>query len=311
MELAAGELRLEHVGGIERAFGGPGADHGVEFVDEQHDPALGLDDFLQHGLEALFELAAVLRTGHERPHVQGDDPLVLQALGHVAADDPLGEALHDGRLAYAGLTDEHGVVLGAAGQDLDDAPDLLVAADHWVELATLRQLGQVPAVLLEGLVLAFGILVGDLLAAADGGHGLLHRLPGDAATAQQLSGRGRALLTHDGQEQMLGADELILHRRRFGLGLFEHGPQARGDTGLRAAVSLGQAAELVLQRRRDRPGGLVELLEEGRYDAAALLAEGDEQVFRLDLRVRQRLGEPGRGNNRLLGLFRERVEIHD
>ena len=41
-------------------------------------------------------------------------PLVLQALGHVALDDALGEALDDGGLADAGLADEHRVVLGAA-----------------------------------------------------------------------------------------------------------------------------------------------------------------------------------------------------
>src|SRR6478672_8652750 len=47
----------------------------------------------------------------------------------VALDDPPGEALGDRGLADAGLADEHGVVLRATREDLDDAPDLLVAAD--------------------------------------------------------------------------------------------------------------------------------------------------------------------------------------
>ena len=51
-------------------------------------------------------------------------PLVRRISGTVAVDDALGEALDDGRLADAGLAEEHRVVLGAAREDLDDALDL-------------------------------------------------------------------------------------------------------------------------------------------------------------------------------------------
>ena len=129
-------------------------------------------DFLQHGLQPLLELAAVLRAGDERAHVERDDPLVLQPLGHVAADDALRQPFDDRRLADAGLADQHRVVLGAARQHLDDAADLLVAADDRIELALARELGQVAAVALERLVLAFGILVGDALRAAHAGQRL-------------------------------------------------------------------------------------------------------------------------------------------
>ncbi len=47
--------------------------------------------------------------------VERDQAPVAQALGHVALDDALGQALDDGGLAHAGLADEHGVVLGARG----------------------------------------------------------------------------------------------------------------------------------------------------------------------------------------------------
>ena len=42
-----------------------------------------------------------------------------EQLGHVAVDDPLGQALDDGRLADARLAQQHGVVLRAAAEDLD------------------------------------------------------------------------------------------------------------------------------------------------------------------------------------------------
>ena len=64
--------------------------------------------------------------------------LFFERLGHLAVDDALREALDDRGLAHAGLADQHRVVLGAPLQDLDAAADLVVAADHRVELALAR-----------------------------------------------------------------------------------------------------------------------------------------------------------------------------
>ena len=141
VQLAAGQHRLEQVAGVHRAFGLAGADDGVQLVDEQDDRALRLLHFLEHRLEPLLELAAELGPGDQGAHVQGDDALVLQPLRHVAADDALGQPLDDGGLADAGLADQHRVVLGAARQHLDDAADLLVAADDRIELALARRAG--------------------------------------------------------------------------------------------------------------------------------------------------------------------------
>ena len=149
VQLAPGEHRLEQVGGVHRALGGTRPDDRVELVDEQDDPALGVLDLLEDGLQPLLELAPELGSGDERAEIERDDPLVLEPLGHVAADDPLGEPLGDGRLADTRLTDQDRVVLGAPRQDLDDAPDLVVAPDDRVELARARLGGQVAAVLLE------------------------------------------------------------------------------------------------------------------------------------------------------------------
>ena len=135
-------MRLEHVAGVHGPLaGGAGADDRVQLVDERDDLAVGAAlDLLQDGLEPLLELAAVLRAGDHRGQVEADQALVAQRLGHVAGDDPLGQALDDGGLADAGLADEHGVVLGPPRQHLDDAADLGVAADHRVELALAGRL---------------------------------------------------------------------------------------------------------------------------------------------------------------------------
>ena len=109
-----------------------------------------LDDLL----EPLLELAAVLGAGDERADVERQDALVEQRLGHVAGDDPVGQALGDGGLADARLADQGRVVLRPARQDLDDPLDLLLAADDGVELAGARGVGQVDAELVDGRGLA-------------------------------------------------------------------------------------------------------------------------------------------------------------
>ena len=182
-QLAAREHRLQEVGRVDRALRRARADDRVQLVDEEDDVAGRVLDLREDRLEPLLELAAVLRPGEQRADVERPHALALQALGHVARDDALREALDDRRLADAGLADEHRVVLRAPREHLDDAADLLVAADDRVELPRLGERGQVAAVLLERLVRALGILRRHLLPAA-------HALR--APRAARRAGRRRA-----------------------------------------------------------------------------------------------------------------------
>ena len=135
VQLAARQHRLEQVAGVRRPLGLAGADDGVDLVDEEEDPPLALLDLVEHRLQALLELAAVLGAGEQRAHVEREDGAVLEPLGDVAAHDALRQPLDDGGLADAGLADQHRVVLGPAREDADDAADLVIAADDRVELA--------------------------------------------------------------------------------------------------------------------------------------------------------------------------------
>ena len=92
----------------------------------------------------------------QRAHVQGEDGLVLEPLGHVPPDDPLGQTLGDGGFAHAGLTDQTGVVFLAAVEDLNHAFRLLLAADHPVQLAISGPLGQIEAIAVQEFVLLLG-----------------------------------------------------------------------------------------------------------------------------------------------------------
>ena len=164
-------------------------------------------DFLEHGLQAVFKLAAILCAGQHRAQIERDDALVAQALRHVAGDDAPRQPLDDGGLAHARLANQHRIVLGAAAQHLDHAANLLVAADHRIELAAPRQFGQVLGVFFQRLKFAFGILVGHALRAAHRGQRLAesprasrprqpaHRAPGRPSGAPRPAAGARSKRT--------------------------------------------------------------------------------------------------------------------
>ena len=166
VQLAARERGLQHVAGVHRAFGLAGTDHRVQLVDEQDDLAFLLREIVEHGLQPLLELAAELRARDQRAHVERQHALRLQPLGHLAVDDALRETFDDGRLADAGLADQHGVVLRAPLQHLDRAADFVVAADDGIELLLLGTRREIDRVFLERLAFFLGVLVVDLAAAA-------------------------------------------------------------------------------------------------------------------------------------------------
>ena len=151
---------LEHVGGVQRTAGPTGTDNGVDLVDEQDD-VQALFELVHHGLHALLKLATVLRAGHEGGDIEGDDPLAEQNPGDLLLYDADGEALGDGALSDARLTDEDGVVLLPAGQHLADALDFLFPADDGVELAFFGEGRQVPAEVVEDRRLALAVRFGS------------------------------------------------------------------------------------------------------------------------------------------------------
>ncbi|CDF94048.1 hypothetical protein BN844_5401 [Pseudomonas sp. SHC52] len=197
MQLTTGQRGLEHVAGVHRAFAFAGADHGVQFVDEQNDLSFLLRQLIEQGLEPLFELAPVLGTGDQRPHVQGQQALALEAVRYFTVDDPLGQTLGNGGLAHAWLTDQHRVVLGAALQHLDRAADLVIATDHRVELAFFGALGQVNGVFIQRLTGLLVVGVVDGFAATQVIDGIFQGLLAHALAEQQLA--QLAVLVHGGE----------------------------------------------------------------------------------------------------------------
>ena len=148
LEGTARKHGLEHGARVDGALGRTGTDDSVHLVDKQDD-VVGLGGLLDHVLEALLKLTAILGARNEARQVERPDVLVHEVLGHVAGSDLLRQALDDGRLAHAGIAQDKRVVLGAARKDLHHALDFLFAANHGIELAVARLLREVGGELLE------------------------------------------------------------------------------------------------------------------------------------------------------------------
>src|SRR3954467_15698473 len=242
-----------------------GADDRVQLVHEQDDRAAGLLDLVEDRLQALLELAAVLRAGEQRADVERDHAAVTQRLGDVAGDDALGEALDDGGLADAGLADQDGVVLRAAAEDLDDAADLVVAPDDRVELALLGLLGEVAAELFERPVLVLGALVGHAVRAAHLRDGLQQRVLRRAVRAQR--GPGPRAMLREREQDVLGRHVLVFELAHLAFGVAQDPDElARRAGGLATGADRRQGLEGRGRLSPDRREVGAELAEHGDDD---------------------------------------------
>ena len=112
-----------------------------------------LFDVLHQSLYPAFKLPAELRAGHQSGQVQHIHFLLGDLGGHLALHDALGDALGDGGFAHTRFTDQAGVILGAAVQNLHHPVDLLFPPDDNIHFAFSRLAGQVLAVVFQIFIL--------------------------------------------------------------------------------------------------------------------------------------------------------------
>jgi hypothetical protein len=275
----------------------------VQFVDEDDDLSRSLLDLLEHGLQPLLELAAVLGPGDHAAEVERDQLAVLQRLRNVSVHDALREPLDDRRLADAGLADEDRVVLRAAREHLDRPADLLVSPDDRVELALARVLGEVAAEALERLVGVLGGLARDRLRAQ-----LLDRLDELVARRADLG----VAVVGERHEQYLARDVLVAELLRLALRALqdvdELGVVVRA--GARVPLQLRQQVDGVVGVAADLLDVHGKVLEQLRHERVRLLEQREQEMVRVDLRVPARSRELLRRLDRLLRLDRELVCLH-
>ena len=300
LQLTASQHGLEDGRGVDRTFGGTGPDQGVDLVDEQHDVTAGLDLF-EHLLQALLEVAAVTAAGDQGPQVEGVDLLVAQRLGDIAADDALGQALDDRRLADARFTDQHRVVLGTPAENGHHALDLGLAADHRVEPVLAGGLGQVTAELVEHGVGTAGRLAhlgrtggdrlalgGALVAAQQLQHGVADPVEVGAELDQRVGGDTLALANQPEQD-VFGADVGMVHLQCFAQRQLQDLLGPRGERNMTGRLGLAVADDL-LDLRAHRFQRDAHLLQGLGGHALTLVDETEQDVLRADVVVVQHLG---------------------
>ena len=195
------------------------------------------------------------------------------------------------------------------GEDLDDAADLVVAADHGVELAVLGGAREVAAELLERLVLVLGVLVGHAVRAADGLDRGDDVLLAGAVAAQRLAGGGA--VRGEREQQVLGGDVLVAELRELALGGAQDGDQLARDGRLGGrARDRRQLLERLVDVGADGLRAGAELVEHGHDDAVLLLEQDGEQVLGRGLGMVARGGQRGGGLEGLAGLGCEAIQLH-
>ena len=299
-QVAVGQGRLEQVAAVHGALAAAGADQGVDFVQEQQGVGLGLD-LVEHGLDALFEVAAELGPRHHRAQVQGVNHRVGQRGRHLAVDDLPGQAFGQGGLADAGVTDQQRVVLAATAQDLHEARHFDLAADQGVAFPGFRPRVQIDRVGAQGIGRLFGShrrIGGRRRRGQATGQHVLDGFGRQALAAEHGDGLGVFFLEHEVDRMQHGRRRRVLAGgHRVLLGRTDDAEHGRGQ-GRRPALRVPgghQRRELGVNRMKGQRLVQVEG-HRGRIGFAGLQGRHGvrvpqahpQQVFHADERVTER-----------------------
>src|SRR5450432_3533524 len=304
-QFATSQGRLQHVGGVDRAFGGSGTDQSVQFVNEQNDLSGGILDLFQDGLKPVFELAPIFCAGQHGSEIEGDDTLVLESLGHVAGNDALGEAFDNGGLADSRLADQHRIIFRAARQNLHYTPDFLVGSNDRVELAAACLLRQVSGVLVQRLKFCLGVLVGHFLRSSHDGQSFKNRIVGCAMGREDLLG-GVFLQVRHGQQQVLGGNVFVFKVGRFFEGLFQQLVDLIRERRLSGfSGDLGKLFEFFVNIAQYGLWADADFFQHGRNDAFFIFEQRGQQVRRQHFGIAVLGGELARALDGFLRLYGE------
>ena len=308
MQLASCQHRLQHVARIHGSVGLACPHDQVQLIDEEDNVSFALPDFLQHSLQTFLKFTPVLGSGHQGPHVQGKDLLVLQAFRHIPVHDPLRQAFHHGGLAHAGLPDQHRVVLGLPGKNTDHIPDLRIPADHRIQLLAARLFHQILPVFVQCIIGCFRIVAHDPLVPAHGGQGLQKTLPGDPEALKKLLD-GRTRIFQHGKEQMLHRDILIPHGPGLILRGYQRLVQIRTETKL-SAGHLDSCIQGFFHLGHKSIFMNLHLFDQLQDQTVFLLQQGIQQMLLLDLLIAVFIGNLLQILHRLHGILCKFADIH-
>ena len=238
VQIAPRQSGFDQVSGIHSPIRFASADQSVHFVDEQDDVAFSAGHFVEHGFQTLFKLTPIFRSSDKRAHIQRHQLFIAQRFRHIAVHDAQRQAFGDGGLAHTGFADQHGVVLGAARQNLHGAANFFVTPNDRVNLTFSGGFGQVASVFLKRVITLFRTRRIRRAAFANFVDRGVQLLRCNSARLQSLFGFGGDQ-GHSHQNAFHGNKAVA---RLFGdlLGLIQDTRQGWVHKGLRIACNFGQ-----------------------------------------------------------------------
>src|SRR5207248_2307290 len=114
----------------------------VQLIDENHRIRV-IDEFFHDRLQTFFKLSTILGTGYNQGKIEYQNAFVRKERWDFAIDDALCQAFNDCRLSDTGVANQNGIIFRPTTQDLDNAVDLGIASNQWIEGAVHSRLRQI------------------------------------------------------------------------------------------------------------------------------------------------------------------------
>ena len=267
-------------------------------------------DLLEHGLEPLLELAAVLGPGDHRAQVEGHQAAVARA-SRARRRSPI-------RWASPSAI----AVLPTPGSPIRTGLFLVRRESTWMtrRISSSRPItgSSLPRraasvrsrpYFSRAWYFASGLASVTRWEPRTASRRRVDLLRGDPRLLEH-PGRFALGLADDGEQQVLGGDVLVLEPGHLVEGGHQHGAERGAHGGLGGADLLGSRLQRRLQARGQRLGLHLEAPQQGGDQAVVLVEQGEQQVLGLDGGVLEAGGGRLGGLQCLLGAFGESIKTH-
>jgi hypothetical protein len=260
----------------------------MDFIDK-HDRVGRIAQFLQHRLEALLEVAAILGARQQCPHIQRVNARAFEDFRHIFFNNAPRQAFGDRRLADTGLAHQQRIVLAAAAQRLNDALQFKVASDERIDLAgqSLRieiQRVALQRAIITGLLFGFGIAVRLRGVAGfvpgDAVHDVIHHINAiDAAFREEMHRVGVLFAEYRGENVRAGHLLLLcgLHMQYRALD-----DALEADSGLRIHLLFTRnSRRMLINKRCDNLAQLIDIhaARAQHLCGRSIVQHGEQQVL--------------------------------
>ena len=163
---------------------------------------------LEDGFQTFLKLTTIFCAGNKRAHIKRQQRFIGKRLWHLTIDDPLCQPFGNCGLANTWLANQHGVVFGTTRQNLHGAANLGLAANHRVQLAIARGIGQIGGEFAQRFMCLFShvTVCGPALAKLGNGNGKVRRV--NTRLTQQLA--DITLAFRHGNQQRINSQKRVL-----------------------------------------------------------------------------------------------------